>query len=116
MPQRSPKPKRLLSVRALEVLKAMRSDPEANGELVCSGIEVWVGLERTSHSILKKLLQLCLVSKESNPGGYDIYILNSDGRQIIDDPTYEPPIVDILRKKAGTSIQARDLLDQIGVE
>jgi hypothetical protein len=81
------------------VLKRMRDDPDADGEIVWEkGAGWWVGNHRTSASVGKGLLQLCLLHDEGgNSENFKRYTLNSDGRNIIDNVNYVPTIILSLR-------------------
>lgn len=56
---------------------------------------VWVGTRRFSKRTLNGLLGRCLVSQDSHLFGY--YLLNAEGRKMLEDHTYVPSIVRLPR-------------------
>ncbi len=89
-------PEVLLSVAAQRVLKRMLETELAEqfeeAELVCDGAQCWIGLDRTSRTIVNELLRLALVRDEGESGkGIERYTLNEDGRRAAVDPTYRVP-------------------------
>ena len=89
-------PEVLLSVAAQRVLKRMLEAELAEqfeeAELVCDGAQCWIGLDRTSRTIVNELLRLALVRDEGESGkGIERYTLNEDGRRAAVDPTHQVP-------------------------
>ena len=85
------------------VLRRMREEDE---ELVKATSDAfsWVGLTRVHPSTVKMLLQLCLVTGEmaDRPGALDRFVINEDGRGVLDDPAYVPRLVRALRARSGS--------------
>lgn len=73
------------------VLRAMHaaelSEAWGDAELVCSGIECYVGLRRVSHTTVRALLSWCAVSETGEADkGTNRYMLNGTGRAALTDP------------------------------
>lgn len=80
----------MLSPRALEILKEMhaaeaREDWE-DSEIVCSGIDCWLGLTRVARRTVTSLVRHMAVSLASEPGSEERYVLSGTGRKILEDP------------------------------
>lgn len=83
---------RFLTRRMHEFLVALR-DSEDEYAIEEAG-ECWVDSEKFSSRTVNRLLHLCLLSKEGSASeGVELWVLNEDGRKIIDDPQFVPPIV-----------------------
>ncbi len=54
----------------------------------------WMGHTRVSGATCGRLLRLCLISENGRSGESTWYILNEDGRKVLDDPEYTPRIVE----------------------
>ncbi len=79
-----------------KVLRLMRDEDE---DLVTEGLECWVGLTRTSRTVVHSLLGLCLIKQdEYTVSSFRRYVLSEDGTKILADPVYIPRI---LRTKEG---------------
>jgi hypothetical protein len=91
------------SVAALD-----RKDYEA-AEIVCEGIEAWIGHRRTTRATVKKLLDFTLVSEEYSDGrfggGYCVYLPNETGRAALRRPELIAEILDALMKGGSFTIQ-----------
>jgi hypothetical protein len=81
------------------VLLALRDDEDA--DLVEEGREVWCASRRTSKTVLKRLLQLCLVKEDQFSDGelFRRYEINEDGLGVLADDKYVPKIVTALQEK-----------------
>lgn len=93
----------MITERTRQVLQMMADAEDrrdyANAELVCEGLECYVGLERTSRSVVNTLLRLVLVRCEDfGNGSVERYTINADGRKMLADPNYVPEIVGHMRK------------------
>lgn len=71
-----------LTPRANQVLSQLASDDPEMQEIVCSGGECWIGLERTSYATVNQLLQAVFVSAD-DLGGAEHYAINESGRRFI---------------------------------
>ncbi len=85
-----------LSAAAQRVLRLMLEAELAEqweeAELACEGAQCWVGLERTSRTIVSELLRRALIRDCGESGkGIERYTLNEDGRRAAIDPTYQVP-------------------------
>lgn len=103
------KPKRnpYLTPAMERVLRTLADDVDC--DLVRERGEVWIGDERTSTTVLKRLVQLCLVGL-SNHGdlrsvgrGLERYDINEEGRATLLDPEYVPRIV-VALKNGGRNV------------
>lgn len=56
-----------------------------DGEIVCEGIEAWIGLERVSMRTVHALLQLCALSNQDNDHRVRRYVINETGKNLLDD-------------------------------
>ncbi len=78
----SPRHPRDLSKRAVEVLTILRDrNGKDGGEIVASGLDVWMGQQRTNLNVVKQLLECCFI-KASNCGpnyGSDVYAITEAG-------------------------------------
>lgn len=94
------KPKRhpLLTPGMARVLADLRALDKVGdiAEIVCDGLECWVGLRRTSWGTVGRLLQLCLLAEDDGGGAYH-YTPHDEAYKMLDDPTYEPRIVEAIR-------------------
>lgn len=81
---------RTLTPAMKRLLVAMRTAEEANdledAEIVCDGIECWLGDVRTSRATVNRLLCLTLVSESSWGGGTDVFTINDAGRAVLKRP------------------------------
>lgn len=89
-------PEGTLGAAALRVLRLMLEAELAEqfeeAELVCDGAQCWVGLERTSRTIVSELLRRALIRDCGESGkGIERYTLNEDGRRAAVDPAYQVP-------------------------
>jgi len=74
------------------MLEAELAEQFEEAELVCDGAQCWVGLERTSRTIVSELLRRALIRDCGESGkGIERYTLNEDGRRAAVDPKYEVP-------------------------
>jgi len=94
----------------LAVLRRM-AEAEAAGlhedaEIVCSGLDCWIGLARTNHAVVRALLLHVVVSDVSDEAGMRRYALNGTGKAAVRRPEILPEIVAALA--AGTAFTVRD--------
>jgi len=87
----------MLSKRSLEILAEMdaaekREDWE-DSEIVCSGIDCWLGLTKVSRRTVDALLRHLAVSYAAEPGATERYVLSGTGRAILADPSVADRIV-----------------------
>lgn len=80
-----------LSKRQLEILRALiaaeDADDHDHSEIVCDGIQCWLGLTRVHAQTVKSLLMNMLVTRHSdNSGNLFRYTVNGCGRAIAKDP------------------------------
>ena len=78
MTMRDPK---TLSKRAVAVL-ALLYESEA-GEIVCDGLDCWVGLERTSRRVVDQWLECCFVRPDDFSGGAARFRINESGERFL---------------------------------
>lgn len=81
------------------------SEEDGGQELVYErGAGWWVGLDRTSGRAPRQAIQLVLLHLEGDGrvGDFERWTLNEDGRRVLEDPTYRPPILDALEERART--------------
>lgn len=72
-----------------EMSSAKDAGDYADAEVVCCGIECWIGLRRVSWKTLKGLLQWCAISEERESKGVLRYTLNATGEAALDSPEVE---------------------------
>lgn len=82
-----------------QALKDMRALGKAGEieEIVCDGGECWVGSRRTSWQVVNALLQLCLLRVDDDGSGCHHFGPNSETYRVLDDPNYEPGIIEHYR-------------------
>lgn len=81
-----------LTPAGLAMLTAMRDGKD--GYAISEGLQVWVDLKKFHRSTLNGLLRYCLVSEDAfSNGKTQTWVLNEEGRKIIDDPDYVPLII-----------------------
>ena len=80
----------LMDLRALEPAGEI-------AEIVCEGNECYVGNRQTNWQVVYRLLRLCLLKHEDEGRGYHRFEPNSDTYKVLDDPNYEPGIIEVLR-------------------
>lgn len=82
--------------RALKDLRAMGDD----AEIACEGLECWIDLRRTTWRVVNALLKLCLL-KDDGFGkgctGFQRFVPNCESYRLLDDPNYEPIIIEAMR-------------------
>ena len=83
----------LLTAPEHRMLEALAIEPD--NECLDGQRTVWVGTQRFSKRSLHGLLRMCLVSQDTHLLGY--YVLNAEGRKMLEDHTYIPSIVRLLR-------------------
>jgi len=82
---------RRLTKRARAIMRLMVEPKDGDdGQLVGESGQWWVDLERTSWSVVRQLLKLCLIrlEYEDNRGNYQQYAATDEARKILDDPSY----------------------------
>lgn len=57
---------------------------EGGEEIVCDGLECWIGLRRIAARTVSRLLYMCLI-REERMGGYRHYSINGTGRAALKD-------------------------------
>ncbi|MFC5505363.1 hypothetical protein [Bosea massiliensis] len=79
----------MLSKRAIEVLQSLleaeRAENWDHAEIVCDGIDCWMGDERLSRQTVNRLVRVVAVSLDDG-GGADHYTLNGTGRALAENP------------------------------
>lgn len=99
-----------MSNSAFVLLKILAEAPEDSEEreLTLSGDECWNGTNRVSARVFAELLRLCLIREEYNNGiDEDVYIAYTaypEAKKVINDPSYEPEILRILRNREWRKI------------
>ncbi len=82
-----------LTAASEKVLRLMvEAQDTMDGELVCDGLEVWVGMHRTNRAVLNSLLLNCLIRGPETNGGTEIYRACEESRAILENPSYQPMI------------------------
>lgn len=82
-----PKLHPILTPASARVLRWMIDEGE---ELVCEGIEAWVGQHRTHPRIADRLLEWCLLRDVTDDGGkLRRYAAHDECRLVLADPNYE---------------------------
>jgi hypothetical protein len=71
-----------LTRRQREVLTKLRDEPDC--DLAVSGLECWVGNEKTSLALAYALLRLMLLSPVDMGGSAAYYEINESGRRALD--------------------------------
>lgn len=75
-----------LTAAQRRVLTQMRDKEYPDNEIVCSGVECWIGTERTSWKLVRSLLCMVAVSDASDEGGgAHRYTINETGKHILND-------------------------------
>lgn len=91
----------LMTKAALQCVEEMALAEESlryeDAEIVCEGLECWLGQRRVARRTLQVLIRLVLVSRQSNEGECERYALNEDGRAMAADENYEPRIIALMR-------------------
>lgn len=86
-----------LTPAAHKMLLALRDGEDHY--VAAEGREVWVDDCKFSRRTLNVLIRLCLISLDSlSREKPEIWEINSEGREIIDDPAYVPMIIAHLTK------------------
>lgn len=82
------------ALRTLREMVAAENDGfYEDAEIVCDGVECWVGARRIARATVNVLLRLCLVADQSEGnGGVEHYGLNDEGRALAANPDYVPSI------------------------
>ncbi len=77
------------SKRAIEVLRSLRAAERAENwdqaEIVCDGLDCWMGDERISRQTVTRLIRVVALSLDDG-GGAEHYTLNGTGRALADNP------------------------------
>lgn len=98
----------MLTKRAMEVLGLMKAAQDQEdwegAEIVCSGIDCWLGETRISRSTVTCLVRHVAVSLASEPDAMERYTLSGTGKAILDDPATADRIVAALY--AGRNVDA----------
>lgn len=86
-----------ISTRAFKLLKKL-SESEEDELVWCKGGGWWIDLSKVNGRVVKELLTMVLISDQGfGSDTYLVYELNEEGRAMLEDPTYEPKIVDAFR-------------------
>lgn len=94
----------LLSPGTVKLLNAMAQESLGvyGPELVFEkGAGWWIGCYRTSGLLARQLIQLCLISLESDsrPGEYERWVINEEGREMLVNTMYRPKILEAFGKE-----------------
>lgn len=92
-----------------ESVTALDRDDDAGAEIVCEGIEAWIGNRRTTRATVDQLLYFTLVSEAYGDGfgqGYTVYLPNDTGRAALRRPAVLAEILEAFEK--GGSFTVRD--------
>lgn len=109
----------MLSKRAIEVLQSLQAAERAenwdHAEIVCDGIDCWMGDERISRQTVNRLVRVVAVSLDDG-GGAEHYTLNGTGRALAEDPALVGDVeAAILRGGAFSIIDGKIVdLDVVG--
>jgi hypothetical protein len=109
----------MLSKRAIEVLQSLQAAERAenwdHAEIVCDGIDCWMGDERISRQTVNRLVRVVAVSLDDG-GGAEHYTLNGTGRALAEDPALVGDVeAAILRGGAFSVIDGKIVdLDVVG--
>jgi hypothetical protein len=77
------------------VLERLASSEYPDNEIVCGGLDCWVGDQRTNWQTVNKLLQIIAISDVSDEnGGARRYVINESGRHYLKD---EALVYDVLK-------------------
>lgn len=108
----------MLSKRALEVLRSLKAAEEAQrweeAEIVCDGLDCWMGDQRISRATVNRLLRIVALSFDDN-GGAEHYTLNGTGRALANDPGLVREVEAAISRGGAFSIvdgRVVDLLDE----
>jgi hypothetical protein len=72
---------------------------DENDEIVCCGVECWIGMTRISHATVNTLLRLVSISDVSDAnGGARRYRINETGRNILADESQISVLVQSLHE------------------
>jgi hypothetical protein len=71
---------------------------DENDEIVCCGVECWIGMTRISHATVNTLLRLVSISDVSDNGGARRYRINETGRNILADESQISVLVESLHE------------------
>ena len=86
------------------VLRDMRAlQKDDIPEIVCEGLQCWVGQRRTTWAVVNRLLRLCLLRHEHSETGFQRFEPNEETYRVLDDSSYEPMIVEAMR--TGKTVQ-----------
>lgn len=91
----------LLSPGMARLLRWMVED-DPDGDIVGEKGTWYCGYHGTTWSTVKKLLVYCLITpdgEERPDKGFERYVLNSEGRAILEDPEYIPLIMKAIKLK-----------------
>lgn len=87
---------KFLTVASERILKAMQDEKyNSYGELTFEkGAGWWVGYKRVGSAACQHLLMYCLIHLEQDSTGdeFERYMLNTDGKGVLNDPEYVPVI------------------------
>lgn len=85
--------------RVLELMaRAEDEGRHEEAELVCEGIECWVGLARTNRAVVRLLLRSLLVRDVSDTGGIERYAVNDTGRAALRRPAVVDEVAQTLAR------------------
>ncbi|AOG02853.1 hypothetical protein [Bosea sp. RAC05] len=77
------------SKRSIEVLRSLRAAERAqnweDAEIVCDGLDCWMGAERISRQTVTRLIRVVALSFDDG-GGAEHYTLNGTGRALAENP------------------------------
>ncbi|PZR93526.1 MAG: hypothetical protein DI537_10435 [Stutzerimonas stutzeri] len=97
----------MLSKRAIEVLRTLRAAERAENwdqaEIVCDGLDCWMGDERLSRQTVTRLIRVVALTMDDS-GGAEHYTLNGTGRALADNPSLVRDIEAAIRKGGAFSM------------
>lgn len=86
-------------------------------EIVCSGRECWIGLERTSWPLVLRLLRILAVSDRSDHGFGDNvqrFRINATGRCFLKDESQIDNVISFLRRNEPFTIKNGEVVKMAG--
>jgi hypothetical protein len=104
----------MLSKRALEVLRSLlaaeRAENWDQAEIVCDGLDCWMGDERLSRQTVNRLVRVVAVSLDDG-GGAEHYTLNGTGRALAENPALVRDIEEAVLRGGAFSVIDGKIVD-----
>jgi hypothetical protein len=101
--------------KMLSVLRAMIQAEETgeyeDAEIVCSGRECWLGLDKVASRTVDRLLGCMAISDISDDRRTQRYVINGTGRAIVEDPSVADAVVEALRRGGAFDERGRPIID-----